>query len=119
MPLGAFPALPRMSRMPQPRTPLPCTWTSKPVLTTISGIQAYKNGLQGLSATYLGVVRFTGALGGGGEGSARGVGACLGVLQFSRAAEANGFGKPAGSSNEALQAVVPTMQQAEGAAGQL
>ena len=29
------------------------------VLTTLSGFQAYKNGLHGLSATYLGVVRFT------------------------------------------------------------
>ena len=39
----------------------PCNYTSKPLATAISGIQACKNGLQGLSATYIGIVRFTGA----------------------------------------------------------
>ena len=77
---------------PQPRA-LPCTWTSKPVLTTISGIQAYKNGLQGLSATYIGVVRFTGA----GRGVAPGAGRC--GVAAAAAGEGEGAGKQVGKTH--------------------
>ena len=44
----------------QPRLGTSCDGSGSPFApATLTGIQAYKNGLQGLSATYLGIVRFT------------------------------------------------------------